>query len=734
MGKAANNDEKVDTLFDTIIFDINDEEKVKETNVIKEKNEIVDFTNPVEVVSEESITKKKKNDLKGAKKKKKNGPLSKFKNWFTALPKIRKIIFIGVIILVLLASLIVFLLLNKKDDDKKEKGPDFVLTADNYRYKNGVLTFLGENDSELGTYKCKNVNEKKCFVAYQSNEDDFTGDLYLNQNNEKIERRANIINDDYVFIVDNKKGSKDDIILYSIKSKTPVEHYKLVKESKINKNVVALKDKDNKYGLIDLSGETPNILINFVYDYLGLIESEMASKYAVVLKGSKYYVTDFSENLLSSGFNDKIAEYNDNFIVTKDAESKYQIYDYEGHLLRNDKYLFIKLAGNYYAALADNGIIVYNKEGDKLNESPIGLSSSNYNRTYIFDANNQLISNDIAFEINVNEDNVVVTRGKANDTLSLKEVEANKTRKLTSYYNGILYFYTDETKANILGKYTCKNRNTSGQFDRCLIASSVNFSNNDFTSNTPKGQTTLFNNRYVFIKDSVSIGGIYLYDLKASMKKGPYTDIDVFDAVSQEEVSTDINGAYVIAKNTKGEMGLLKVNVDSVDTVLGFEYSEIEKERDYFLVKKSNGNYALYKNDGKPLTSDIPGKIVSYNENYVAVRKENGYKVYKHNGEVVNDQGLFNYVKLENTFFVGIKDGKLGIYEYTDKKQENKALDYNIQIKSSSDYARENFFKVTYITKDTYRVSITDGEHNAEYMVTPKETIVPDQSVSQSNL
>ena len=42
----------------------------------------------------------------------------------------------------------------------------------------------------------------------------------------------------------------DDIILYSIKSKSNVDEFRLVKQSTVNKNMVVLKDKSGKYGVL----------------------------------------------------------------------------------------------------------------------------------------------------------------------------------------------------------------------------------------------------------------------------------------------------------------------------------------------------------------------------------------------------------------------------------------------------------------------------------------------------
>lgn len=710
MGHKA--DEKIDSLEDTIVFQVEEEPSKKEQNVIREKNEVVDFTHPVEVLSDVENKKPDKKASKVKKDKKKFKLFSNIKDWWTNLSKQKKLIIILSFVLLVLLVVVGIIFFTKKDDKKvSKKESNVIVENDFYRYENGTLVFLDNDNNEIGKYKCKNADQKKCYVAFQSNEDDFTGDLYVNESGNKLDIRSKIINNNYVFIVDNKKGANDDIILYSIKAKENKDEFKLVKESTINKNYVVLKDKDNKYGLLDLSEDEPKVLINFVYDYVGLINNEMSNKYAVLLKNGKYYISDFTEKLLSGGLNQKIVEYNDKYIVTKDGENKYKIYDYDDNELQKDSYLFIKLNNDYYAAVMDNGVFVYDKAGTKYNEAPIALTSNTFNRTYVLDANNQVISNEVAFEISTNDDYITITRGKAIDSLSIKEASINKDHEYLSYFNGILYFYSNPEKTSLIGKYTCKNRNTPGSLDLCDIASSVSISNNDMTSNVASGKIAILNSRYVFIKDSLSTGNIYLYDLVASKKLGPYNDVEAYDLTQDKESVKNINGAYVIAKNKNNQYGLLRINNQSVDVVLGFDYAEMEKEGEYFLVKKNNGTFALFNQSGTPVTKDFTAKIVSYNENYCLTKSTSGYQLYNHNGEK-QDEHMYSYIYLASNYYVGIVDNNLGIYKYNNPSVN--VLKSDVKIKNADSWKNANYFKVQASTLG-YIIEITDGENNKQY-------------------
>lgn len=726
----------VENLDNTMVFQIDENKDTKEMNVIKEKNLVVDFTEPVEVLSDTVEDKKKKKNKKTNNKKMKFKPLVTFKKWWSGLSKIKKFVICLITFLVIVLIVLLILVLTKGDSKKsKEKLPDVVVEEENYTYKNGTLIFTNNAKEKIGSYECKNKDEKKCYVAYRSNEDNFSGEVYLNQDGSKLETRSSVVFDNYVFIVDNKKGSNDDIILYSLKSKAIVDKYKLVKQSQINKKIAILKDKDDKYGVLDLEDDSPKTLINFVYNYAGVVNNEMANKYIVLSKNGKNYVTDFNENLLSSGFTDEIVDYNDEFIVTKSIDNIYKIYNYEGTELTPNNYLYIKIMQNYYAALLDNGLIVYDKDGTKYNEMPIGLTSTNYDRTYVFDANKQVISNDVAFEMEVNEEYVSITRGKANDLLSITDAIANKDRAYISYFNGILYFYGDAAKTNLLGKYTCKNKNTVGTLDHCMVASSVNISKNDLTYDVQSGVIGILNNRFVFINDTaIGTPSIYLYDLSVSKKLGPYSEVEIVGLIGPSVDLKTTDGAYIIAKNSKNQYGLLKVNATSVDFILNFEYSLIEKSGDNYIAQKSNDKFVIVGKDGKELSKEIDGKIMSYNDKYITAKNTNGYVLYDYNGTRL-DNKAYTFIKLDKYFYVAIvNNNRLEVHEYSDPAKAVK-FDKEIVIKSSDSWRNSTYYKVERLIGQldaTYVVRITDGENDATYASIKDEVVEVDNKVENN--
>jgi len=710
------NTEEIESLDDTMVFQIDDTSENKEVNVIREKNKVVDFTSPVEVLSDieknnGDVPKKKDKPKKDKKSKKKLKLISKFTSWWSGLSKTKKIISIIISVLVLVLIVLGILVIFKKGDDKKEKTPDVIVIEDNYKYENGVLIFLDSSKEEIGKYTCKHKDEKKCYVAYQSSEDDFSGDVYLDEEGNKLKMRSSIVNGDYVFIVDNKKGSEDDIILYSIKSQSTVDEYELVKQVSKNSNMVVLKDKEGKYGVLDLSETTPRTAIAFSNAYAGIINSEMANKYATVKKIDKYYLSDFNDEIVSPGFSNPIVDYNDTYIVTKSDNGEYKVFDFDGNDLHpKSKYIFIKLADKYYGTLSDNGLVIYDTEGLKYNEIPIVLTSTNYNKVYTFDANKQVISTDVAFEMEVNDDYVTLTRGKSVDAISIKEAKANKNFPFVNYFNGILYFYSDVEKENFIGKYTCKNKNTSGSLDHCMVASSNQISNNDMTFDVKTGVIPVLNNRFVFIKDTITNGGVLLYDLKAEKKMGPFSEVEAISTVEDNISQKDINEAFFIVKNNKNLYGLLKVMSSTAEFQIAIDLRELEHIGDYYVGKKSSDTYVLFNTAGKEVTKDVGGKIVSYNDNYIIVKNNNIYNVHNYNGEKISS-GEYSFIKLYDTFYIGITNNSyLGAYKYN--KVNKNAPDVNVltdtvSIKQSDSWRKNPGFIAS---KEGNLIKVTVGD------------------------
>lgn len=200
---------------------LNEIKKNEEEN--KNKNEIVEIDENEEITNTQ-YDMPEVTDPEDGKKKKKKEKKPKGPSKWSQLSKKQKVTMIvcGVILLLVIVVILLYFLVFKKDDEEENKKPEepvVIVEKDNYRYEDGWLVFLGENDEELGEYECTNKDEELCYVAYYSNEDDFDVNKNVYENGIPVEFRSDIILDNYVFIYDNTETEDGNVLLYNIESK-----------------------------------------------------------------------------------------------------------------------------------------------------------------------------------------------------------------------------------------------------------------------------------------------------------------------------------------------------------------------------------------------------------------------------------------------------------------------------------------------------------------------------------
>ena len=121
-----------------------------------------------------------------------------------------------------------------------------------------------------------------------------------------------------------------------------------------------------------------------------------------------------------------------------------------------------------------------------------------------------------------------------------------------------------------------------------------------------------------------------LYDLEASKTLAKYATVDSGAYTGKKEVSfVNTEATYVMAQGkSDNEYGLIRIS-DNVSGTIAFDYTSIEKLRDYYLVGTSTGTYKLYRNvGGDPLTAEYGQKIVDYVGTHLIAGSENQYYVY----------------------------------------------------------------------------------------------------------
>jgi len=554
------------------------------------------------------------------KKKKKKGLKDK---WNDLSKKTRITIIVISILLVLIAlGLVLYFVVLKKDEPIDEPIDEpVVLEKDNYRYENGKLVFLDKSDREIGTYECTNKNTEKCYVAkinYAS--DIFDRVTSIDENGKEIEKNSQIYFDNYVFIYDNEV-----ISLYNIDDKENELELKNIKTYGTEDNLVVIEDTDSKFGLIEITEEGYEYLIRCSYDNLGIVNSNLL--YLIAQDKDKFYIIDSEGKKLSKNINADVMSVNEEYIVAKKNDA-YNLYSYEYEELLSD-YDYISLHDKVIALVKSNRLYLINNNLSKLNEEGIRLENSDYVKKYVYNENNKLVETKKSFEIEVNDNKALVTINKDTQEINIIEGEVSSNLSYMSYFDGKLYFYSDEEKEDILGTYTCINKNNleNGESD----LNNCNIYSNEL------GISGIYNNEYVFIYDNEDNSTelkYYLYNLKENKSKGTYNSIEL---LNKDELNTMIkpvytSSSYIVAKSAtgenKGNYGVLEINSEKVSGKVPFKYKTINHHNDYYLLIDLDNKYSIYD-------SDFKGK------NYE-----------------------FDYIEMFDNYYVGINNNKLNVYEY----------------------------------------------------------------------
>lgn len=626
-----------------------DEDKV-ETKIDFEEEEIV-FT----------PKKQKKNKTSKVKKEKKTS------NKSNGVNKKKVLIIVGIALVILIAvALLLYFLVFKKEDDEKVLVPEenVVIEKDNYIYDNGKLKLLDSDDKVIGEYKCIDEDVDKCYVASLSNEDTFDLPTYVDEDENLMVKKSKIYNNRFVFIFD-----EDTIALYDIETGTKTGDYELIKTGNIDENLVVAKDSEENYGLLEIDETEVTTLLDFEYEYLGIISS---SDVIVAKDGVSSFLVNTSGQEESSLISGEIKNFSENFISVYDAG--YSVYNYEGEKVLEDEYDYVDFVDDYMLVIKNKKIFVYDSELAKINESGIKVKTNDYKKVYVFDKNNNLKETKKAYTVTINEGSInFVFDDETTKDINLYEFEINKTTNYVNYMDGTLYFYSDLGKTDLIGTYKCDNKNSvtgvESGFSNCMVAKDSNLINNVDAI----GYIPIINETYAFIKDTKNgstTETIVLYNFETE-KKVKYQAVDT--GISSESINhvSSINGV-IAAKNNSGNMGIITIGNNGAVGLIAFQDSsnggntkKISYFKEYFLAERDNGNY-LYKKNGTLLASS-KFTIKDYRNGYLLV-KDKEYMVHDiEEGKVISNG--FDHVELFDEIFVGIKENKLNVYDYSDAKE-----------------------------------------------------------------
>ncbi len=710
-------------------------EEKNDFETTKEIEELSDLNNQIYEVNsaplekkEESIEEKHQSDFFTPPKKRKWK--DKIKSWWQKRSKKQKIfILVGTFfVLVFLLAGIFFLIGKRNKKEEIPKQPEVILQEENYRYENGTLIFLNANKEEIGKYNCENQNEELCFVSYYSAEDAFDVEKQIYEDNTPVLTRSAIIDNTYVFINDNPKKDEERIKVYNMKTNFSDAIYKKVK--KVDANKYILKNETNLYGLVEFKNNEILTKLDFTYSYLGFTPNE--KNYYISVQNNRNFVIDETGKNISKAIEGTIKNINDQYIKVQLDNGKYEVYNYNNQNIFKESYDYAELYDDYVALLNDTKLYLKFYDKNKLNEEAISLTTKDYVKTSIYDKNNTLKETKESFAIEENGDIITITI-KNNEETSTKMINKaegvlNKSLRNLNYFDGKLYIYSNTEKTELLGSYNCSNKNNVTKGDKnlknCTLAQDTIFEDNDYEIPGSVGAIPIFNQRFIFISDNPELvnetnQNIVLYDLKKSTNLGKYREVNTYSYTGTKEITfSTVTDLQVVAKNQSGNYGVIKINLTDIAGHIGFNYSSIEKLRDYYVAKDANGYLLLSKNNGASLTSAIPYKIRNYGKDYVKVVHNGNYYIYDFKGKQITKTGL-KYIELYDNFFAGVDtNNKLGIYTY--EKSDKNILSGNelIQLNLNKYYGNGMLaFKVS-------GNEILVGHENA-YVPAPQQIVLP---------
>lgn len=622
-----------------------------------------------------------KEEMKKEEPPKKQNIWEKLKQWWQSLDKKKKIIFaliVSLIILLIVGILVFFIL--KKDEPSSFLTPDVILEKDNYRYENGTLILTDKDGQELGKYECVNKDEKLCEVAFLTQDTVMDTVRLLNEKNETLSLRSSIYQNRFVFIKDTKEENAKGFVLYDLKEQKVISTVYDVLTSYGYDNEIIVKNEESKYGLIKITSDEVKTLIPMTYDELHIIPNQEEVQFVSVRKDNNSYVSNSENKPLTKAFNETIVNANSKYVVTKNNQGKYHVYDYNAkEVSPSDDQDYIVLLDDILLSVRKNKLYVLDYENNFYSMKDIELKNTEYNKLEIYNDNLKLVKTNKAFDYELNEDilliNVYDGEDKTNYNVDLKEGRLSKQLAFLSYFEGSLYFYQDSSKKELLGTYHCNNQNTiesnTNKLSNCTIASDsvLRETNGNMkeTGDVKEGYIPIIGKKYAFIKDGSSI---YLIDLISSDKPiSEFSSVDTASYTGGEDVTfiSPTNLYFIAVSKATGKYGVNKITSEGVTSVIQFNKNEIKRLGDYFVVTENN-KYSLYDKAGEKKTEDKASPIVDYYKDYLKTYKDNMFFVHSFSKEISST--AYNYIELYDDFYAAVINHRVHLYRYDDSTKK----------------------------------------------------------------
>lgn len=242
-------------------------------------------------------------------------------------------------------------------------------------YYNGHIWFY-DNNELMSKYECLN---KLCEISKPTIDDEQYNINYYSSGSLENVGIINADNIKYTFITDG-----DEIILFNITSGSKISSFSQIKNynTEINNNIFILKNKENKWGVIQLSNPLKSIL-KFEYDFIGLksdfSEDKLNSENFIVLKNGLWSIATADDKIISNNFSNPIIDYNDKYIFVK-GNDNIRIFNYKlTEYLADYNIKNYILQDNYIAIILENNILLYKDlSSEYLKSVYIENSNENY--------------------------------------------------------------------------------------------------------------------------------------------------------------------------------------------------------------------------------------------------------------------------------------------------------------------------------------------------------------------
>ena len=250
--------------------------------------------------------------------------------------------------------------MNPQDNIQETTAKDDFLVNGELHFKNGT--------TELGKYKC---TASSCGWA-PGVKDDLIYEIkspFTDKN--QSYRISGTINNKFAFIYDDENASEPaNIFIYDITKGSAVEELSAVKNYNMDTGkMYFVKNRQDKWGVISLAEAEIKQIIDYQFDFIGVVLSEGESittqKLFAVRNGDNWAITSTSlkTGIISVEFNENIIYYSHKLVVTRDRSvdnvALYNVYALNGDQLEKSATSAELLPNNLLLVTTDRTISLY---------------------------------------------------------------------------------------------------------------------------------------------------------------------------------------------------------------------------------------------------------------------------------------------------------------------------------------------------------------------------------------